>query len=306
MKLRQLQCLCAVVDAGFNLSRAASALHTTQPAVSKQLRQLEEELGLDLLHRHSGRVLGLTETGERTAAWARRALQCVENIRGLAQEGRGEAGGRIVVATSQTQAKYVLLPVIRAFSRRYPKVKIVVKQGSPEQAVEFVREGKATFGVISVMQGEDKEVLALPFRSSPLVLIAAPGHPLLKPREINLEKMARHPFVLIHPSQLSTHVLEKFRGAGLDIDVVVEALNSDMAKDFVAAGLGIALVPSFGYAPKVDRGLRGRDVSHLFDPVVSSLLLRRNSHLPRYACDLLEMIDPTLDRRRLDSLIFEG
>src|SRR5918992_3645250 len=99
MKLRQLQCLCAVVDAGFNISRAATNLHATQPAVGKQLRQLEEELGVDLLVRQTGRAVGLTEAGDRTVAWARRALQCAQNIRALTQESRGQNGGTIALAT---------------------------------------------------------------------------------------------------------------------------------------------------------------------------------------------------------------
>lgn len=304
MKLRQLQCLCAVAEADFNVSRAAVALHATQPAVSKQLRQLEEELGLDLLQRYGGRVIGLTDAGERTLVFGRRALQCVESIRGLTQESRGDSGGSIVLATSHTHAKYVLLPVIRAFTRRYPKVRILVRHGGPEQASDMVREGKATVGVISIAPRDRNDVLAVPFRSYRLVLIAPPGHPVLKVKTLTLERLSGYPFVLIHPSPLGVHVLEKFKRVDLDVDVAVEAVNADMAKDFVGAGLGIALIPSFAYSPRTDRNLRGRDAGHLFDPVTSSILLRRESHLPRYVYDFLETVDATLERRRLDSLIF--
>lgn len=304
MKLRQLQCLCAIVDAGFNLSRAASTLHTTQPAVSKQLRHLEEELGLDLLHRHGGRVLGLTEIGERTAAWARQALQCVDNIRDLAQESRGGTTGRIVVATSHTQAKYALLPALPAYRRHRPGVKIAVRQGSPEQVLELVREGKASFGLISLIKDGNKEVVALPLRSSPLVLIATPGHPLLEGPTPTLAQLAQHPLVLVHPSAMSLGVMARFEEAGLEIEVAVQALNSDMAKDFVVAGMGYALIPAFTHDPVNDHRLQVRDVGDLFDPVVTSVALRRNGHVLRYVHDLLELIDPTLDRHRLDALVF--
>lgn len=306
MKLRQLQCICAVVDAKFNISHAAVVLHATQPAVSKQLQNLEEELGLDLLLRQGGRAVGLTEIGERTVAWARRALQCVDNIRALTQESRGDSGGNIVLATSQTHAKYVLLPVLHAFTRRYPRVRIVVLQGTPDQVGELVGEGKATVGVMSVMPGLHKEVLAVPFRSSRLVLVAPMGHPLLKVKALTLEKLAAYPIIVINPSPLGAQVVDKFQQAGLELNVTVQALNADMAKDFVVAGLGIAIIPIFAYSPSRDRGLRGREVDNLFDPVVSSVLLRRKSHLPEYVYDFLEKIDATLDRRRLDSLIFEG
>jgi len=305
MKLRQLQCLCAVVDADFNLSRAAILLHQTQPAVSKQLRQLEEELGLDLLLRHGGRALGLTEAGEQTVGWARRALQSVENIRTLARERRGDAGGCIQLVTSPTHAKYVLLPVIHAFSRRHPKVRIEVKQGSPDQAVELVSEGQATLGVISLSPSQHQDVLAVPFRSSTILLIARRGHPLLKHRSLTLDKMCAYPFILVHPSALGEQVLERFRAAGLDLNVAVHAVNADMTKDFVLAGLGVGLIPTFAFLAARDRGLAARDASHLFEPVVSSVLLRRRSHLPQYVYDFLQMLDASLDRERMEPLIFE-
>jgi LysR family transcriptional regulator, cys regulon transcriptional activator len=304
MKLRQLQCLCVLAESGFNLSRAAMALHMTQPAMSKQLRHLEEALGLSLLRRHSGRVLGLTEWGERTLVSARQALRHVDNIRSLANEGRGVAGGQIVVATSHTQAKYALLPVLPGYGLRYPGVKIAVRQADPAEAVELVRQSKATFGLISLLQDGDDEVLARPLRSSRLVLIARPGHPLLQGPGITLEAMAQHPLVLTQPSALSRNVLRSFDQAGLDVEVAVQALNSDMAKDYVVAGLGFSLIPSFALNPDNDRGFECRDAGDLFDPVVTSLLLRRHGHMPPYAQELLALIDPSLDRQGLESLIF--
>src|SRR4051812_29255941 len=147
MKLRQLQCFCAVVDAGFNISRAAEVLHATQPAISKQLRHFEEELGTDLLLRQGGRPVALTEAGIRALVWVRRALQCSDDIKALGSSDSHETDGSIALATSHAHASYVLLPAIVAFNRRRPRVRMTVFMGTPEEVTELVREGKAAIGV---------------------------------------------------------------------------------------------------------------------------------------------------------------
>jgi DNA-binding transcriptional LysR family regulator len=306
MKLRQLQCLCAVVDAGFNISRASVIVHATQPAVGKQLRQLEEELGTDLLLRQGGRVLGLTEAGERTLVWARRALQSADNIRAAARENGDAAGGRIDVATSHTHAKYVLLPAILAFTPRFPRVRIGLQQGSPEQVADLVRDGKVVLGVIHEPPQLPKEVLAIPFLASPQVLVMPEGHPLLIEKELTLEKLAAYPLIVQDPARpQGTRILREFQRAGLEVDLTVQALDSDVMKTYVAAGLGIATIPAYSYSEKQDLGLRVRDVAHLFAPAISAVLLRRQSYLPRHVYTFLEQLDAALERQRVEALIFE-
>jgi LysR family cys regulon transcriptional activator len=305
MKLRQLQCLCAVVDAGFNISRAAIVLHATQPAISKQLRQFEEELGMDLLLRHAGRPVGLTETGERTVTWARRALQASENIRSLAREGRGGSGS-IAMATSHAHATYLLLPAIIAFRKRFPKVRITVLQGTPGQTAELVRDGKATLGVTHAPGELPKETVAIPFLTSQRVLVAPAGHPLLKEEELTLAKIAEHPLIVSHSARPGgSRILQRLEEAGLEANVVVQALDPDVIKTYVVAGLGIGIIPAFGFAPHRDRALRARDVGHLFEPAVSVVVLRRHSLLQKYVYQFLEELEPSLERRRLDELVFD-
>jgi LysR family cys regulon transcriptional activator len=307
MKLRQLQCLCAVMDAGFNISRAGTHLHATQPAVGKQLRQLEEELGVDLLLRQGGRVVGLTEAGERTVAWARRALQCVQNIRAVGQESGGKTGGTIVLATGHAHANYVLLPAIVAFSRRFPRVRINVLQGTPDQVAELVRQGKVAFGVTHLPGELPKEIAAIPFLTSPRVLVVPVGHPLLKQKELTLEKLAAYPMIILHSARpQGARIARKFHEAGLDVNCAVQTLDADVAKTYVAAGLGIGIIPAFCYSARQDRGLRVRDVGHLFDPAVSAVLLRPQSHLQQYVYAFLESLDPALERRRLETLVLEN
>jgi LysR family cys regulon transcriptional activator len=307
MKLRQLQCFCAVAEAGFNISRASSVLHATQPAIGKQLRHLEEELGTDLLVRQGGRVLGVTEAGERALDWARRTLQCAENLRATVQESGCEAGGNIELATNHTHAKYVLVPAIVAFTRRFPKIRIGLQQGTPDQVAELVRDGKVSAGITHVPSPLARELVAVPFLSSRQVLVTPVGHPLLKEKVLTLEKLAAYPLIVQSPAQVQgARVVGRFREAGLQVNLAVQALDSDVKKTYVAAGLGIAIIPAFNYSSGRDRGLRVRDVDHLFGPSPSAVLLRRKSYVPKYVYDFFGQLDPALERRRIEALIFEG
>lgn len=303
MKLRQLQCLCAVVDAGFNITRAAAALHATQPAVSKQVRELESQVGAELLLRAEGRPVGLTEAGERTLAWARHALQCVDNIRTLARESDGERGGTIAIATSHAHANYVLLPAITAFARRFPQVRFSVQQGAPEQVAALVREARVAIGITHLPEEIPKEVVAAPFLTSARTLVAPAGHPILKERRLTLERVAAHPLIIQHSQRpLGARIVRTFEEAGLAVQVVMQAIDPDVVKTYVAAGLGVGIVPAFSFSARRDRGLRARDVGHLFEPAVSAVLLRRRALVPRYVYAFLERVDPSLDRTRLEKL----
>jgi len=306
MKLRQLQCLCAVVDAGFNISRASEILNATQPAVGKQLRQLEEELDADLLVRQGGRLLGLTEAGEHALVWARQSLLCAENLRSAVQQTRDEAGGTIELATSHTHARYILLPSILAFSRRFPQVRIALQQGQPEQVATLVRDGKATMGVIHVPPELPKEVVAVPFLSTRQVLALPAGHPLADEETLTLEKLAAYPLIIQSPARpQGARILRIFQQAGLQVNLSVQALDADVMKAYVAAGLGISIIPDFIYTADQDPGLRTREIDHLFPPVVSAVLLRRRTFLRQYVYIFLEQLNSQLGRERVEGLIFE-
>lgn len=305
MKLRQLQCFCAVVDAGFNISQAARVVHATQPAVSRQLRQFEEELGVDLLVRQAGRPVGLTEVGVRNLAWARRALQCADNIRLASREGR-EGAGIITIATSHTHANHVLLPAILGFQRRFPTARFNVLQGTPNQVAELVKDSRAAFGVTHQLDDLSGELVAAPFLTSPRLLVTPSGHVLHKQKQLTLEKIAAHPIILPQSTRpQGARIARKFEQAGVQAHVVMWALDADVIKTYVAAGLGIGLVPGFTFAPRKDRGLRARDVTHLFGPSESAVLLRRHSHLQKYIYRFIAGLDPALDADRLESLVME-
>jgi LysR family transcriptional regulator, cys regulon transcriptional activator len=306
MKLRQLQCLCAVVDAGFNISRAAATLHATQPAVGQQLRQLEQEVGIDLLLRQRGRPVALTPAGERTIGWARRSLQCAENFRAAARSTRGgDAGGTIALLTTHTIASYLLPAALVAFTAAFPRIHVSVLQGLHDQVGQLVRDAKVSFGLTHQPRDVPADVVAVPFRTLELALVAPAGHPLLRRRELTLERIAAYPLIAQNPWRpQGAGILARFREAGLELDLRIDAPDADAVKSYVRAGLGVAVIPAFTYSAQADRGLRIRDASHLFDASVAAVLLKRDSHLPDYVYAFLEMLEPALQRRRIESLVF--
>ncbi|WP_288823775.1 LysR substrate-binding domain-containing protein [uncultured Paraburkholderia sp.] len=307
MKLRQLQCLCAVADAGFNISRAANVLHATQPAVGKQVRELEDELGIDLFRRQGGRVTGLTDGGERTLQWARRALQCADNIRSMAREMGDHALGSVAIATSHAHATYILLPPVSAFSRAFPKLRINVLQGTPDRVAELVRDGKVQLGVTHLPARLPPEVVAIPFLTSPRVLVTPLGHDLLTLPMLTLEALADYRLIVPHsPRPEGGRILRKFEEAGLEADLAVQALDADVVKTYVEAGLGVGIIPAFCYHAQRDRGLEARDAGHLFEPAVSAVLLRRGGHLPGYIHSFLGQLCPELHRERLEREMMTG
>lgn len=305
MKLRQLQCLCAVVDAGFNISRAAAVLHATQPAVAKQLRLLEDELAADLFVRQGNRPTGLTDAGAHTEMWARRALVCAENIRAGVRENPEAVGGTILLATSHAHAKYVLLPAIAAFNQRYPKVRINVLQGSPDQVADLVREGKAMLGVTHLPPELPKDVTAAPFLTSHLVVIAPHGHPVLAGPVLTHERLATYPLIVqrsVRPQ--GARVIQKFRQVGLEVEPVVQTLDVDIVKAYAAAGLGVGIIPAFCFSSNDQEALGVRDARHLFDSTTSVVLVRRHSLLQKHVYVMLGQISPNLERSHLEPVIF--
>lgn len=304
MKLRQLECLLCVVDAGFNISHAAVALKATQPAVAKQLRHLEEELGAELLLRQGGRPVALTEAGERAVHWARRALQCVDNIAAVAEEHQGHAGGTITLATSHAHATYILLDAIGAFSGSHPQIQIQVLQGAPSQVAELVRDGKAVVGVTHTPPVLPAEVVSMPFLTSARVVIAPEGHAVLDEPALTLAVLARYPLIVPHSSRpQGARIVRRFHEAGLGMQPVVQALDMDVIKTYVTAGLGVGIIPDFCFSSTADAGLAARPAGHLFEPAVSTILLRRQSYVPASVCDFLQAIHPLLDRARITSLV---
>jgi len=304
VNLQQLKYLCAVVDHGLNVSEAALALFTSQPGISKQIRQLEDELGLRVFVRQGKRLASLTPAGETVVATARRALREIANMKRVADEFRAEDVGTLAIATTHTQARYVLPKVLTAFAAKFPKVRLVLHQGNPIQVAEQTQAGEADLGIATESLADYPELVTLPcYRWNRCVLVRK-GHPLTKVRPLTLEALAQHPIVTYDFAFTGrTAINAAFAAKGLEPNVVLTALDSDVIKTYVELGMGAGIVAQMAYDPQKDQAFDMLDASHLFASSTTRLALRRGVFLRGYAYQFITLFAPQYVRAVVDAAL---
>jgi len=303
MKLQQLRYIYEVARRGLNVSEAADALHTSQPGVSKQIRQLEEELGIPLFNRTGKRLTGITEPGRAVLAMAQHILQEVDNIKRVGSEFTQEETGTLAIATTHTQARYALPDVIKKFRLRYPNVRLRIRQGNPKEITEMAVSGAADLAIATEEISASEELIALPCYQWNRCIVVPPDHPLLDlDRPVTLADIAAHPIVTYDFAFAGRTLTNRvFEAEGLRPNVVLTAIDSDVIKTYVQLGLGIGLLAAMAYDPKHDRGLRAIDVGHLFPPSTTWVGIRRGSYLRGYVYEFIELFAPHLDRGAIDA-----
>jgi LysR family cys regulon transcriptional activator len=304
MKLQQLRYLTEVVRRGLNVSEAADALHTSQPGVSKQIRALEDELGIEVFVRHGKRLVSVTEPGKAVIAIAERILSEAQNLRRAGEEFANDQLGTLTIAATHTQARYALPKAVAAFKRRYPKVKLVIHQGNPTQICEQVLTGEADLCVATEAIAEYPELVSMPVYQWNRCVVVPPKHPLLKSVPLTLEKLAQYPIVTYDFAFANRSLVEKaFENRGLQPNVVLTALDSDVIKTYVELGLGIGILAKMAFDPKRDSNLRSIDASHLFESSTTRLGIKRNAYLRRYAYEFIELFAPHLARATVERAV---
>ena len=303
MNLTQLRYLRGIAEQGFNISRAATALHTSQPGISKQIQLLEREVGVEILVRRGNRIVGVTDAGQAILNVARRMLGDAEIVRRIGEEFT-QRKQRLVVATTHIYARYVLRGVIKDFMRRHPTVQLTLRQGSPAQIAQWVAAGDADIGVSSEPPEPNRAIALLPCSSLQRSVITLNKHPLLKEKRLTLAKLAVHPLLTLDQSfPGGAAVLTAFAKAGIEPNVVLSAIDADVIKTYVELGLGIAILPSIAYEPSRDRRLRAIDASHLFEPTITHVAIRRDSYLRDYMYDQILMIAPNWGREAIARVV---
>jgi len=301
MKLQQLRYICEVARHNLNLSNTAEALFTSQPGISKQIRSLEEELGVDIFVRHGKRVVAVTEPGKAILDIARRMLKDVENLRQVGEEFTEEDNGHLTIATTHTQARYALPHVIQRFTQRYPAVRLSLRQGSPTQISELVTSGEADIAIATEAIELYEDLVMLPCYEWNRCVLVPPGHPLLKAKKLTLEAMASFPIITYDFAFTGrSRINQAFAEKGLTPNVVLTAIDADVIKTYVELGLGIGIVAMMAYDPKRDTHLRAMDASHLFEPSTTRIGIRKNSYLRGYTYEFIEMFAPHLTRKVVD------
>lgn len=292
MKLQQLRYFCEIVDRGLNVSRAAAALHTSQPGVSKQIRLLEEELGVVLLERHSTRVGGLTAAGRTLLPTMREMLLNAENLRRQAREAAVPARAKLIIATTHTHARYVLPAMFKRFVQRHPHVALQMRQGNTERIVELLKSGDADIGV-STQPAEPKSgIVAVPCYRFGHSVITPRGHPLLnRRRPITFDQLLPYPIITYDERfRLGRAVRQEFEKRGMEPNIAIGAIDSDIMKAYVEAGFGIAVLMNIAYSRANDRALRTIPATHLFGETVCYAMTLKGRHLARHAQDFIGLM----------------
>lgn len=307
MNLQQLRYVFEVARCGLNVSEAAEALFTSQPGVSKQIRQFEAELGIDIFVRHGKRLVDITEPGKHVIAIAERMLRDMDNLRQVGDEFSQESTGSLSIATTHTQARYVLPPVIKDFSLKYPQVKLQLHQGSPRQVCDMVLNGDADLAIATEAGPDYEELIQLPCHQWNRCIVATPRHPILQEQPLTLEAIARYPLITYDDAFVGRSLINKaFLGRGLKPNVVLTAIDSDVIKTYVALDMGIGILARMAYDPADDRKLGMADASHLFESSTTRIALRRNAYLRGYVYEFIERFAPHLTRRIVDTALAGG
>ena len=302
MNLQQLRYIVEVQRHGLNVSDAAEALFTSQPGVSKQIRALEDELGVAVFVRHGKRIVDVTAPGREVLNIARRILADVDNLHQVGDDFRNETQGRLSIATTHTQARYMLPKAIAEFTRRYPGVRLELHQGSPRQVCDMVIGGDADLAIATEAIADYPDLVMLPCYQWNRCVIAPTGHPLLKAAPLTLEEIARWPIVTYDSAFTGRGQMNKaFLGRGLKPNVVLTAIDSDVIKTYVRMGLGIGILARMAFDPAADKGLGMSDAAHLFESSTTRIGFRRNAWLRGYIYAFIELFAPALSRKVVDA-----
>ncbi|GAB6067272.1 HTH-type transcriptional regulator CysB [Methylothermus subterraneus] len=318
MKLQQLRYIWEIAHHGLNVSATAESLYTSQPGISKQVRQLEDELGIPIFARNGKQLTEITPAGKLIVELAGEILHKAQNIRRIAEEYRDEQCGTLAIATTHTQARYALPPVVKQFMARYPRVALTMHQGTPMQIADLAARGVVDLAIATEAMELFENLVMLPCYQWNRCVLVPTGHPLSEKQPLTLQDVAAWPLITyVFGFTGRSKLDEAFAQHGLQPRLALTAVDADVIKTYVRLGLGVGIVAKMAYDPKADQDLVALDASHLFGPSVTKIGLRRDMFVRRFIYDFIELFAPHLtpkrvqqalklrDKREIDAL-FEG
>ncbi|WP_299945199.1 HTH-type transcriptional regulator CysB [uncultured Microbulbifer sp.] len=300
MKLQQLRYIWEVAHHELNVSATAQSLYTSQPGISKQIRLLEDELGVEIFARSGKHLTRVTPAGEAILKTAGEIMRKVENIKQVAQEFNNDKKGNLAVATTHTQARYALPPVIKLFISRYPEVSLHMHQGTPMQISEMAADGTADFAIATEALELFSDLVMMPvYRWNRCVLVPK-GHPLCQVDQLELDDVAKYPIVTyVFGFTGRSKLDEAFMEKGLSPKVVFTAADADVIKTYVRLGLGIGIVADMAVDGE-DEDLVALDASRLFEPSVTKIGFRKGIFLRGFMFDFIQQFAPHLTRELVE------
>ncbi|WP_193075370.1 HTH-type transcriptional regulator CysB [Pseudomonas sp. FME51] len=304
MKLQQLRYIWEVAHHDLNVSATAQSLYTSQPGISKQIRLLEDELGVEVFSRSGKHLTRITPAGVKIIETAGEILRKCESIKQIAQEFSHERKGVLTLSTTHTQARYALPPVISRFMQRYPDVSLNMHQGTPTQISEMAVNGTADFAIATEGMELFNELIMMPCYRWNRCVIVPKGHPLAEAGKLTLEALSEQPLVTyIFGFTGRSKLDDAFSHEGLSPKVVFTAADADVIKTYVRLGLGVGIVAKMAVDPKIDDDLVVIDASHLFESSVTHLGFRRGTFLRGFMYDFIEAFAPHLTRERIEEVL---
>jgi len=308
MNLQQLRSVREAVRQGFNLTEAAEALHTSQPGVSRQIRELEGELGVALFVRSGKRLTGITEPGRSVVPIVERLLIEADNLRRAGLEFAQAGTGTLTLSATHSQARYALPWAVRDFRRHHPDVALRLHQGSPRQIAQQLLDGEADIGIATEALAEVEGLVALPcYRWTHVVVVKQYHPPAVEDRRgltLTLQRLAGFPLITYEPGYTGRrHIDQAFHEQRLPVDIVLSAMDADVIKTYVELGLGVGVIASIAYDAARDLGLHAIDVRHLFAINVTRLAVRRGSYLRDFDYGFIRTFASTLTREVVDAAL---
>lgn len=303
MKLQQLRYIWEVSRHDLNVSATAQSLYTSQPGISKQIRLLEDELGVEVFARSGKHLTRITPAGKAILDISGEILQKVDSIRQIAQEFSDERKGSLAIATTHTQARYALPPVINSFIQMYPDVALHMHQGTPTQISEMAADGTVDFAIATEAMGGFADLIMMPCYRWNRSIVVPKDHPLAQVSELTLEILSQYPIVTYTFGFTGRGKLDDaFKERGLDTKVVFTAVDSDVIKTYVRLGLGVGIIATMAVDQELDHDLVAIDASHLFESSVTSIGFRRGTFLRGYMFDFIQKFAPHLTQETVEQV----
>lgn len=302
MKLQQLRYIWEVSKNNLNVSATAETIYTSQPGISKQIRILEDELGIPIFTRNGKHLTDMTPAGKQIIAIAGEMLMQAENIKNIAKEYRDESKGLLSIATTHTQARYALPSIIKAFMKDMPEVSLDIQQGTPVQISEMVSQGKVDLAIATEALELFDNLIMLPCYSWERCILVPKGHELTKINRVSLQDVARHPLITyVFGFTGRSKLDDAFKAGNLSPDVALTAVDADVIKTYVRLGLGVGIVARMAYDKKMDGDLVALDAGHLFGKSVTKIGIRKDTFLRGYMYEFIRLFAPHLTEEVISS-----
>ena len=298
MNLHQFRFVQEAVRRNLNLTEAAKALHTSQPGVSKAIIELEDELGIEIFARHGKRLKRVTEPGQQVLRSIEMILREVNNLKRIGEQYSAQDSGTLSIATTHTQARYVLPVPVAKLRAAYPKVNISLHQGAPDQVAKMVQDEVADIGIATESLSDYPDLVTLPCYEWQHVLVLPKTHHLVKNGRVTLEDLAQEPLITYHPSFTGrTRIDSAFSHKQLEPRIVLEAIDSDVIKTYVSLGLGVGIVAEMAVKDQLDPDLIVIPAAYLFGSNTARVAFKRHAYLRQYVLEFASMLSERLDRR---------